>query len=419
MKKPQDLGPLTHPFERRYGYDGLPSPGGVFTEGSPAACPPHKFLELQNVRWEGDGVVPRPGQALMNTGGVAIHHATAHIHPSQFNAGGSGGGGTPNQLFILGDGCPAESAGTGFFVGHFDPDQEPQIQRAVWYDNGPPTMVAIVFYGGTPYVIVDNQLRKYESINLDWGIENITVSGDSQDRPLVTLPAVCNAAIEFAGLLLMLCNDGSIQSWDGRTLRQDLAPVGADIPVAAGLFRDTLLIGYALAANKISVRTAAGAYTHIGGGVPTVRTKLGRNSIVSYKDNAYGASGSTTVWKFDGTTLTGNFKTLAGATIESVAEYGAYLFAGYGNAGAKLARYDNAAWVDTHKDFTLQAGLAAAVRAPGLLYYKDNLLAMLIMTALTTRLAWSPGAATSGTYEVHNQSGTLSNDVRYILTAAA
>jgi hypothetical protein len=410
VRSPLLRGPQTGTLERRYLYADFPRPGGVNTQSNPAQVKPWQFTALENIRWDPDGVRPRGGQKKMNIGGV-IHDDTAAIHPAQFITA------TPNRDWIVGDGCPGESVGIGFYLGHFDPDQEPQIQRAAWYSTATGG-IAFATYGGVPHVVVNTQLRRLNLVDVDWGTENIALAGESQDVPLATLPGTVPAMFEAFGVLYILCSDGSIQSWDGKTLRQDMAPVGAAVPVALRTFRDTIVVGYAAAAAKLSWRApgpSPGTWTHVA--VPGIATKAGLNSIISYKDNAYGASGGANVWKWDGAVATPAFKTFAGAQVESVAEAFGYLFVGYGAAGAKIARYDNAVWFDPHKNLTLQVEMQFAHRVPGLNYYKDQLTAAVMRTGQSSVIAVSPGSDTAGLYQVLGQYGLAPNEIRYLLQA--
>src|SRR5678816_3134685 len=99
-KRPQQRGPLTDRFNRRFGLEGIGLPEGVNTEVSPANIRREQFRRLINARWRGDSVIPRAGQLLLSPSN--IHSASAGIYPSDFAVG------SPKRLWTLGSGCPGE-----------------------------------------------------------------------------------------------------------------------------------------------------------------------------------------------------------------------------------------------------------------------------------------------------------------------
>src|SRR3954466_9254769 len=103
-KLPQQRGPLTERFERRFGINELGYPEGVNTELPPAAIRREQFRRLINCRFRGTSVVPRGGQTLLSG---TIHDPIACIYPDDFVMS------TPKRLWSIGDGCPGESAGAG------------------------------------------------------------------------------------------------------------------------------------------------------------------------------------------------------------------------------------------------------------------------------------------------------------------
>lgn len=410
MKRPGQRGPQTQSFERRYGSDEMPRPGGMNTAVNPALIPPWQFRRLENIDWDGYDIMPRGGQALVNTEALLLDD-DAHVHPAQFiNA-------SPLRAWILGDGCPGESLGTGFFLGHYDPEQDPATQRSVWYDTAT-TGIAIGSYGGVPHVVVDLQLRKISQLQVPWGTETIALAGSAHDTPLATLPAKCNAMIEAFGLLFLLLNNNTIYTWDGITLRLDSTETHP--PTAACLWRDFLAIGFTdPAANKIRLRDFNAAYTTVVPGAGTIVVRPGRNSMTSHRDALWAVGDSPDIWKYDGATLVVTH-TVANAIIQTLARAFNALYYGYtlDNSSDPSTAWigktvDGAAWTDTHKNITAQIAGANAVR--GLAYFKDSLAAAILVTAQTTRIILSPGEDTDLTYEVQSQAGALSNDVRYLV----
>jgi len=411
VKRPNQRGPQTSTYSRRYGSDEMPAPGGVNTEVHPAAIPPWQFRQLVNVDWDGMDIVPRGGQLKANTGGDIIDN-DAWVHPVSFiNA-------SPLRAWILGDGCPGESLGSGFYLGHFDPEQDPAIQRSVWYDTAVQG-IAMASYGGVPHVVVDLELRKISQLQVPWGTETIALAGSAHDTPLVTLPAKCNCMIEAFGLLFLLLNNNTIYTWDGITLR--LESTETHPPVAACLWRDEyLVIGFSdPAANKLRLRRYEGTYSTVTPGAGTIVVRAGRNSMVAHADEVWTVGDNTDIWNYDGTTLA-VARTVASATIQTLARAFNALYYGYtlDNSSDPVTAWigktvNGSAWSDSHKNLTAQLAGASAVR--GLAYFKESLAAAVLVTSQTTRLMLSPGEDTDLTYEVQSQAGALSNDVRYLV----
>lgn len=431
MKQGHQLGPQTKRVERRYGSvspdlgSRLPAPGGVNTEKRGASIPPWQFQRLVNIDWQGDEIIPRPGQGRLH-GGVVIHDALASIHPHDFRIG------CPTRLWHVGEGCPGESLGGGFWVGHYDQEQDPLIQRAAYYSTAV-NALSIATYAGQPYVCVDDQLRRMNTINVPYGTETLTLAGQGQDVPAATFPGFCCTVMaEFDGLLYLILKSTTggphkIATWDGKTLRDgqggtvaDLAGIpNANEPTAFGFWRDFLVLGYVAAANKITLRAPGagpGTWTDVVPGAGTIATRLGRNSIVSYKDEAYIASGGADLWNYDGTTLAVG-RTIVGAQITCVEQAFGYLFYGYKTAANVpiVGRYDNTTYVDVHKDLSVEVPLGKALTS--ISYYRESIAVTLEQTGLAaTALVQSPGQNTTGTWEVLPFVGSLgSNTVRYMV----
>ncbi len=161
MKYRHQLGRQTTRVERRYGSNGLGAPRGVNTEKPGGAVPPDQFLRLVNNDWLGNGVIPRPGQSRLH-GDDEIHDEAARVHPYDFRLG------CATRLWHVGEGCPGQSLSGGYFLGHYDQEQDPLIQRAAWYELATGS-VAVGTYGGQPYVAVDSELRRLQTILVPYG----------------------------------------------------------------------------------------------------------------------------------------------------------------------------------------------------------------------------------------------------------
>lgn len=418
-KLAQQRGPSTDRFERQYGLNDIGYPEGVNTELSPSRIRKEQFRRLINSRFRGTSVVPRGGQAALK-GGDAIHDAAACIYPEDFVMG------TPKRLWSIGDGCPGQSAGVGFTVSHFDLEQRPVFQRAVWYQNAV-DQIAIGSYGGVPHVGVDSDFKRVQLVPVPFGTENISLAGSDQSLPLASFPGFTfNAIMETGGICYLALDDGAgggkIVSWDGKTVRNDLTAI--DTPLALGVWRDQLVVGFGSGSNKIMVRaegsTSPGTYATVTPGVGTVAAYPGINSITSFKDGLYLIDGVSKVWKYDGTTLA-VVHTIAGATeLAGLCSAFGFLWYAYTDASnhAVLGRSaDGAAFTDGYKDFTTGEEIHA-YHARSLAYYKDSL-AVGILSTSRSKVYISPGPVTGGTWTgyVPNDlvTGADPSDIRYLV----
>lgn len=416
-KHSQQRGPLTQRFERRYGRDELPDAGGVNTEKAPPDIGPHQFVRLVNVRWRDGGIGGRGGQSALwaggGNGGTPPHPGATGVYPGMFDLG------SPCRLWFTGDGCPGQSAGLGFYIGHFDPEQDPTWQRAAWYDAAV-SAVNLGAYGGQPYISVDNALRRLTLIQVPYGRENIALAGDGQDVPIETFTGYVVKFLQaFDGKLFIGLDAGAgaskVVSYDGRTIRDDLSSI--DPPIAAGLWRDSLIIGFASGTGHIRVRAAGDTPSWTTVTAAGVAVAPGVNSIRSYADVAYLCDGATKVWAYNGSTLT-TARTVAGATIRALAVgcngTSRRLFYGYGTSGshAVIGMTDGSTWTDAHKDLTaVDCPTATDVR--GMEWYRDCL-AVAVLSA-TPKLCLSPRTTTSGTYSVVGYTSSYANAVFYLV----
>lgn len=401
------------PFQIKFGNDGVGPPEGVNTDDDHPAIRPTQFRQLINVSWDEDAIFSRSGQLRISNFGV-IHDATAYIHPANYEPS------TPVRAWFLGDGCPGISIGTGDFIGHFDMEQDPKLQRAAYYSTSI-LGLSIGSYGGVPYITKDSDYLRLNLIQVPYGEENIGIASEDQSRKIFTLTGgwKVNAKIEFDGYDVLGCDDGAgngkIVFFDGKRPIDDLT--GIEAVTSLALARDSLVVGHA-SGNKIRIRSMGAApdptlYTTVAPGAGTIVTYPGRNSIAEYKDKVYIADGGANVWVYDWSTLA-VARNVAGATIQCVATAFGYLFFGYGLAGAKMGQYDNSTWTNLHKSFVADDPNATQVRA--MAYFKERLMVGVIRTLLPPRFLLSPGTATGGTYEPQDSpSGILGGDIKYLV----
>jgi hypothetical protein len=423
VNKAHQLSVLTKDIERQYGQptEGgqiLPPPGGVVTENVGTEIPPHCFTELVNADYAGNSVRRRWGSSNVNLEEY-IHDQTADIHPVDFRPG------SPFRAWYAGAGCPGESLGTGFFLGHFDPEQFPNLQRAIYY-AGAATGIAIAPYGGQPMLGLDTELRQLNLLPVPWGTENIAVSGAGQDVVLAQLSlapwsaTTIEAMIEFDGYLFIACRTAggfAVFTWDGKTIRED--ETGAGIPTGLGLYRDQLIMGFTAASNKIMVRergASPGTWATVTPGAGTVACVKGLNSIRSYRDNAYIVDGTGgNIWKYNGSTVAID-RTPGADTITALAVGFGKLYYGYvktSDGFAKIGQLSGTTYTDVVKD--MEDVVSGANDIPAMEFYRNSIIAVLRKTAQTAFVVSENDDLASGDWETHSNVGIFSNTVYYLV----
>jgi hypothetical protein len=381
----------------------------MYRESDPAAIPPNHLWLLVNGRLRGGGVIPRAGITEFNS--VALQSATAcvgWIGDYQIS--------TPKKLWIGLDGCPGISTGTGFSLINIDMEQDPELQRSVYY-NGALSGLALAVYGGQLHVAVDDELRQIELIGQPYGTENLSVSGSSQDLPLFSIAAGSIKCMqEFDGKLFVGVDNGAGSSyvaiWDGTTwfdTTPDLASINAPVCFAVHHVPnggDALFLGLA---GELRYRDTDGNWTTVSA------TGFDPNVMIPYKDSLYIANGDGDVWVWNNSTLSVANATASATDCRAVATFDGYLFYGYETASAAIiGRFDGSTWVDAHKNLTTQFTGATSVRA--LAEYRGHLVAGMVQSGFG-RLAVSPGTATTGTYVLVTPNVNNNGDINFLLVA--
>jgi hypothetical protein len=408
---------MTPRFERRYGMDDsgpypeIGRPGSMNTDADPSDLAPNEFSNLVNARRRGGRgfqLKERGGQLPVNP--TALHNAGACVYPTQFDYG------TPRRAWIAGDGCPTQSNTVGFWIGHYDIDQSPRFQAATWYKLAA-QKAQITGYGGTPFLMVDNQLRRFNLLQVPYGTTNLAIAGGSQDVPLYDFATNCSAMQEFDGLLFIALANGEIWTWDGRTARLDRTDAG-NVVQSFGVWRDFLVATYPAATNRISLRTVGdspGSWSNVAPGAGTVPGVEG-NTIMSYKDNLYLVGGTPAIWKYDGTTLAVVHTPASAVDVHTLANAFGFLYFGYKQLivanRAIIGRFDGTTWTDVHKDFVPQRNTSQLVRA--MVLFKNNLLAAINNSGLVKAYAYlSPADDTANAaWEEVTADGA---DIRYFV----
>lgn len=393
-KRPTQLGPLTSPWNRKYNHEGFPRPGGVNSQSDPAAIGPDQFTKLINVRWKSDGMRPRSGYSqVANT---VFHNAAASVYPDAFEIS------TPFRAWYVGQGFPCESSANGRFIGFYDPESDPILQRVAWYSTA--TAAAVGSLGNTPFVGIDDTLRRLNLLQAPFGQDQSSIAGQSTDVPVHTWTGeTVKLLVPFDGMLFVCLDAGTdhIVTFDGVSIREDSDFTA--VPVAAGHYRDLLIVG--LDDGKL--------YSRVAGDSPVTWTLLGtvtggvhpgRNSIISHKDILYILNGEDDIWTWNDAALANTHTIGAAEVITCLAEAFGYLYYGYRDAGTTevhVGRFDASGptWDDTHKRLTDDD--ADIDNISGMLGYKNELIAMPYNSpgiANHTLLARTSGQDTAGTW---------------------
>lgn len=368
---------------------------GVLLEGNPSANPANRPRIIRNGRVKGGDIVNRDGLSKFNTS--VLDASNAHIlHMADYQIS------RPKRLWILGNGCPGISSSAGFYVGHLDPEQEPEFQRAVNYSSLTLGLV-IGRFGSDLYIGSDDTLRKLELIAQPYGTENLAISGSSQDVSIKTFTGFTITWLkEFDGRLFIGLSNGAsskIATWDGVSIQDDLT--GINPPTCAAVFRapdggDALVVGFASATNLIKYRVTGsdpGTWANVAPGAGT----LGSLSMTPFKDKLYIADDSGEVWTWDpGTSLTATHTPASATACRAVEANEGFLYVGYETlTAARIAKYDGSSWTDVEKDITAQYTGVTSIRA--LSWYRNFLYAG-ATKAGAGKLYLSSAGSTSGSY---------------------
>jgi hypothetical protein len=384
-----NLAPGFKRFEFRSGMGG--AWGGMVTQGDPGRNPPFSPRLLINTRLVDGEVQDRPGLAKlfaspMHASDACVKDVVDHDMSKPF------------KLWITGTGCPGISAGTGFYLGTLDSEQEPEFQRVVYYDTAVGT-VSVAKFNGDFYVGVDSELRKLTIIKFPWGTEAIEIAGTAQESPVYTFTGFTIRCLkEFDGKLFIGLDNGAgaskIATFDGVSIRDDKTAI--DAPRWFALYRiqgggDAIVCG---------TSTTSTIYIRPTGESPGTWTSIGNQASVqaiSYKDVLYIATGATTVASWNGVTLTVSARAPVGASaVRTVTVFNSLLYFGYDTAAAAvIGKFDGSTWTDAEKSLTAQFVGTTSIRA--LESYRGFLVAAGTRTGIG-ELFTSPGKTTSGTW---------------------
>lgn len=409
MPDKNNLPPGHKRFEFRSGNGGLW--GGMETRGDPCRNGAFRPRMLVNVDIYDGEIRARPG--LTKLFGSALHSASACIRNIlTLNVP------TPFKLWSVGVGCPGLSASTGFSVSTLDIDQEPEYQRAVYY-NTSSSLPSIAKYGDHIYLGVDDALRKLQLIRQPWGTENLSVSGASQDTPLKTFTGyVIRCIQEFDGMLFIGLDAGAgaskIVTYDGVSFRDD--KTGIDPPTCFALYRiqnggDAIVVGTSTG-NAIYIRPTGdspGTWTSIG--------SVASAEMLSFRDVLYIATGAADLYSWDGSSLAVARSPAGSVALRCLAELNNTLYFGYETATAIIVgkRTSGGTYTDVEKNLTTQFTGASSLRS--LAAYRGFLVASGNITASGGRIWVSPGTTTTGTWVQIIPSASNTGNVFRLLAA--
>lgn len=368
---PHQRGPQTEPFERRYGYQEVPGPGGVNSLKIPTALAPHEFRVLLNARWEGDSIKPRGGMLS-----IIPQREGEAIHPWQTYEG------SPTRLYMLGQGCPDADAALGFCVAYYDENRVPVAGRATWYKDAA-NIGSIGVFGGLPHLSVQNELRRFYVTNPNFGDEVLGDAGQNLDVTLAKTTAgdIIRALVSFTGLFFLLTDNGKIYAWDGVSLQLDKS--GVSDPKAGIVLNGELMfiihddgsVSYRVRGSVPGTYTVAAAAGTLLKGEPAGLgpadiISWGPNGGASFRDAVYHAEPSNAanplarIFKIDttGATVAHTINGVgAGTRCKTLVNYpGQGLFYAWGEvdwldpdatSDPKIGFYDGTMWTDNFNDF--------------------------------------------------------------------
>jgi hypothetical protein len=328
--------------------------GGMWPDGDTSAVPPNRPRLLLNTRLRNGEIRRRPGQQRLDDSALG----GSVIGLNDFKIA------RPYSLYYIQDGCPGISSTVGFSIGSFDYEQFPYAQPLT-YNSGLSSNFVIGAYSDTLYGVKDSSLIQLQLFRAPFGGATLSAAGTSLDIQLFDLPTLYGGASllqSFDGKLFIAATNGGASSFltfDGTTLAID--KTGIPAPTGGGVFRETLVIGYADSVNAVSVRQTDGTWADVAPSSGTVAMR-GPHTTVSYRDTFYFAGDTSDIWSFDGTALTAIGTGLSGlnalAKVKDVCKhddglmYVLWEYADHSAAG--ILSYDGTTWTPIAKDLKAQ-----------------------------------------------------------------
>lgn len=409
--------PQGHEFHMRPGVDpfGPNAWRGVNTETDPGSLDPNELQWGENFRRQGKGLRSRSGLTQVvdlgtDAGSVMYFGALPSNNPR-------------TRVWMSTLGAYGGSTVTGSGLAHYDPSEPIAFQHHSHYYRAADLQMPIAKFGTRLYIGDGDTLRELVDIRGSYGIEAIEAVPTPPVTPIVRIPGfTIRCMLEFNGFLFLGLEDDAtpatskIMAWDGLTLKTDIS--GIDVPVAFGIWRDKLVVGFEVGTGHIRSR-AMGAIpgTWTTHALVGVETAISGNAMAECGANLFIAGGNTKLFKFDGTNVT-LVRTIAGAAadgsgITSLTLHRGLLYYGWNvpiTYNSRLGRFDPDStatdWVDTYLDVT--AAVPDFTRLSSLLSYRGQV----YMGGRQVSVVASAMNDVMGTPEIVNDTGTPSTDFR-------
>jgi hypothetical protein len=373
---------------------------------------------LINVRKDGDSYKERPGFKKFNT--AALHSSSASVK-SMFDLPIA----TPLKVWCVGDGCPGISSSAGFYIGSFDPEQDPDFQSYYYYSTAT-TNVVIGEFDDYVHTVIDDSLKRINLITQPWGSNALPLGGQGTDTSLYTYTGfIGRSLLEFDDKLFVGLSNGAggskISTWDGTTHRDDRT--GLQVPSCFALYRvsgggDAIVAGYSTG-NLISYRPTGSSpgWTDVAPGAGTCTAFR----MLSYKDVLWITTGGEDLFSFDGTTLTRVVIATTGIAAGSVTRGLAVSRAGIlymlynSGTSVRVASYNGTTWTPIAKNLTTQFTTAAAAR--DLVSYRGYLIAAANTTASGASMYAVEDSAPTGSWTAIVPATLANGDMDQLLVA--
>jgi hypothetical protein len=332
--------------------------GGMWPDGDSSAVPDNRPRLLVNTRLRNGEIRRRGGQVKMESTAIGGTNGRV-IGLRNFDVA------RPYSLYFVQDGCPSVSSTTGFSIGAFDYEQYPYAQPLT-YGSAIGTNVVIGSFSDKLYAIKDTSFIDMQLYRAEFQTNTLSSAGTSMDIERFVLPSGFTSASfmqSFDGELYVGCINGAssaIYKFDGVTF-ESAGLTGIAAPTGAGVYRESLIVGYGGSPNYISIMSMSGSWTTAAPGAGTVIMR-GPHTGTSYRDIFYFAGNTSDVWSYNGTTLaaigTATTGLNASALVKDmcVANDGKmYVLWEYANHSAcGIASFDGTTWTPIAKNLKTQ-----------------------------------------------------------------
>lgn len=423
----------------RNNHEGFPGWDGVHLDTDPGGLAPNQFRHIENGRFTGGNWARRLGYEALNT--VPVHSDTAKFRwiSSVENK--------PLRIYIASGGCVSVDD-VGFSVTWFDIDQEPRLQRGTYYaainDISMGLFDERVYVGLSTTAPRSSEFRRYETVVVPWGKEQLDLAGPKQEYPIYTFPLRTIRWMEaFDNKLFISLDDGTtggaadnriavydgLSIFDGATAAMPADLAAMDFPASVMCrHRDFLVAGYESGANQISVREAGdvpGTWHHITPAAGTVQSYR----MIPYRNKLYitpGGTGAnaTNIWVYDDAEpaafAAGSLtvaRNIVNSEIVCCAVLGTNFYYGWRrttDGEVIIGKYDGTTWTDAYKILSTQTaddGSAPSLltKIDDLIAYRGSLYAAVFSDTSVTPpvnqgdyLTYSPASDITGTWIIQN-----------------